>query len=736
MYNSAAQSTPVMNPTTSSRDMACQECLSKVPGLDYAVPPSQSIMLRNYTPPEYPTVVYVPQRQCQPQYNNLVLPQYQCADQPSSSRFATSVATNIRSSTPVYGRTTLVAQQESAQTTNIGCGCGGGAQVISTNQQQIPSMNTSNNQIPIQPGTFNYPSKKPCCYPESGSTNNPKYLQEVEGQEFLAHFPNKKYNRKKINLEAVKEQRPKMNNKWVTEHRENFGFFSCSAPVGNEAYSSSDSISATNSQQQLFISPTIGQPQMNPTPTGLTQIYNPDYYQQGLPITPVPTPATGGNEDYQDVFEPMEEPSATPAAVSRPKSPSLKKRTGAGTPATKKEPPKKEVTKVEPPPMSETIDRRSRGAYSEDNGSTKDKKKTKQEMYAEVYNRTLSKIQQKETNQKKKLIDRQDQYYGRLAAEEKQTIERNQRELQTYMNRGEKPPFFPYGHSNVTPVSDKTYMNTFNVAPRDPNQIVKDVVARREKTAEYDGWKKLLDEQDFKPWKPKSYYWKSFDRFEKYNNESRRERNSYGGGNNDLDDKIDSAPVTTTKKRSSSRPRKEEKKTAFVEPIEESDEEKENIRQYNEQPQMNSEMKARNSDYYSPEEYQMMYGNQQMQSQYPSNNYPPQQMYQGGNYPVGPNTIPQQQQYVYADQVQANNTSTMVGQSSMINCEAKRANYEGPLCSDLKGLQFAKFIPKDYSDFNPKNYKALPIHYLNYIRPAGKVTPSNDAISECFRFYD
>ncbi|KAG2394225.1 hypothetical protein C9374_003989 [Naegleria lovaniensis] len=370
-----------------------------------------------------------------------------------------------------------------------------------------------NNWVNSQPNSMM--TRKPCCLPESGISNNPKYLQELEGGEFQAYNPNKKYNRKKICFEVVKESKPRLENRWQTEHRDNFGYYACSNAMAATVTSTS--------------------------PAGTPQV------------------TTNEAAEFADVF--ADDNNNEPKSA---KSQQQKKKASGGSNSTQKKSATETIpsqTKAEAPQLTESIERKSRGAYQNDD-SNATKKKTKQELYADVYSKTLSKIQEKEYNQKKQLMSKQDIVKAKLVEEEKLSLERNQKELSTYMNRGEKAPFFPFGYCNTTPVSDKSYMVTYNVGPRDSTQVAKDIVARRAKTHEYDGWKKLLVEQeDYKQWRPKSYYWKTFDRFDKYNQpegEERKERHSYGVTEADLKAMQTENVATASKSNSKKQSKKEQ----------------------------------------------------------------------------------------------------------------------------------------------------------------------------------
>lgn len=633
-----------------------------------------------------------------------------------------------RPSTPVVMRGCITTSNQQSEMLNL-------AQQSYQPQTQVmnnhPWMATNSSSLNSQPNITT--ARRPGCLPESGIPTNPKYLQELEGAEFQVYAPNKRYNRKKICFEVVKDSKPKLDNRWQTEHRENFGYYTC---LGASCDCGASVVVDQNTSVPFAGNVPPSTPYQYAEPAKNNNTYNPEIYQQAAAFVTNTSQAAGTTP--QSNYEAAEFADAFADENNNAKSQLKKKQASLGNTSTQKKPSAETATtsqtKPEAPQLTESIERKSRGAYQNNDSNNANKKKTKQELYADVYSKTLSKIQEKEFNQKKQLMTKQDVVKAKIEEEEKLSLERNQKELNSYMNRGEKAPFFPFGYCNTTPVSDKSYMVTYNVGPRNSTQVAKDIVARRSKTHEYDGWKKLLvDQEDFKQWRPKSYYWKTFDRFDKYNHpdEERKERHSYGATEDDLK----AATTTESKSKKQSKKEQDSKKTDKIVSQAVTEEQvpvsSSTIEEKGKTPNTETAVdKVATSAGHAPEDYQ-----QQMQPPVPNGvYYSNQQQQQPFFYPAQSQT-PQSGGMVQG--MNANGCFDPYGQPQMAKWDTnKRAPHEGPLCNDLQGMQFAKFIPKDFSNFNPKHYKGLPTHYLNYIRPAGKITPSNDVISECFHFYD
>ncbi|KAL9658121.1 hypothetical protein ABK040_013034 [Willaertia magna] len=661
-------------PTTFSLQQQQQE--PYVPGFDYVVASQntkENIRYRTYQPPEHPTIVYIPQKNCQPQYNTLYVPQFKCMD-------GNNQQININNGNNI-------------QTTN-GCNC---------NQQDV-YVNSESTSLNQKFDNYTTIMSHP-CQSSSGITNNEKYLQETGGTPFIAFTPNKKFNRKKVNFEIYQESKPTLKDRWVTEQKDSFNFFMCASSSCNaNNIQSVPQMSQTNGETMKgTASNTVSNQQPVFVPYQGNNAYNPEVYQS-------PSNYSSQIQGHTEKEEEEEEDRKSDKSSSSKKSKSKKK----GTNSRPETPSGKRETKFEIPQLTESQERKYKSAYQDD--GNKEKKKTKQEQYAELYSKTMQNIYQRDSKLQQKMIEKQDDLTSRIAQEEQNNLIRNQKDLTTYMPKGEKAPFFPYGYVNTSPIADKNYMKTYNVNPRNAEQVVSDIVARREKTHNYDGWKEIMeDDPNYKKWRPKSYYWKTFDKFDHYNDQKKKYRGSYGG-NSDGENNDGNVNNNDHKSRENDKANRQDHS---VSPLKKGGRKalsvviSENNNEAEEDNRMNDNQRNNNGGAYSPLDYEMNNN---------TNN-------RRGGFVVGPQTPGSG----------GNNNSIYYSNGTVPNYTNNnnvQKVLEGPLVSDLKGLEYKRFQPKDYSDLDPKNYKNLPVHYLNYIRPAGKSTPSSDIITDCFHYYD
>ncbi len=77
---------------------------------------------------------------------------------------------------------------------------------------------------------------------------------------------------------------------------------------------------------------------------------------------------------------------------------------------------------------------------------------------------------------------------------ENEASEEVQRPFSSPNSRKSQPPFHNYGWNNTKPIIDEHYLKTWNINPLHNAHVYDNVISRREKSHQYDGWKNVAKE--------------------------------------------------------------------------------------------------------------------------------------------------------------------------------------------------------------------------------------------------
>jgi hypothetical protein len=377
-------------------------------------------------------------------------------------------------------------------------------------------------------------------------------------------------------------------------------------------------------------------------------------------------------------------------------------------------------------------------------------KKTEQLKKYELFIQTRKKIknQQKRNDRvRNKMID---EYYQQQADTKQAEVLSDIDHMERYLPPEGKPAFFNYGWANQNPVSEDNRLKTFNINPRDVSDVAPHTVSRRERSHNYEGWKRHMKTTE--AYKPMSYANKTFTHFDGrqtnsfvrkaadalHNAENIAQRSATDIVNRDDQTAMNSVPLTEAnlrKQEQASRTLRRKMSEDSIQPVIQSQHQQQSQpiqqrAQQQQQPQYKVEHTTSR-----PVTHQHHQQQQQQQRQ--------QDAYIPSKYD-GTDTAALAQERGGITDSKAHIQPTVQFDSSI-----PPGSFYGedgalyiPADTSVQQLDnsgktvYQRFLPQPIAQLNPKFYKRLPPVYTNYIRAAGKVDPPTLTTADCFRYFE